>query len=152
MDINKTLLNMTRDIDSIKRTLRLKPNTETGGQWMSLGQYSDLSPFTLGTEQPYMQTIPRDLSLRKIKIVAKVATTNNVSNYWNIIFVAFGVSIVTLNTSAMSVATWTLLEASMSDMAITDLSSATHKYIYAHVTKTGTPGSLNLASPVMYFV
>lgn len=153
MDIatNNAIQRLTTQLEALRKQIRQKPNLETGGHWITLGPYKNLSPFSAGTEEPFMTAVPSDATLRQIRIGAYVATTNSGSHYWSIVFKAGPNTIVNLNTSGMSANTWTLLTANYGDMSTTDVVTG-NVYFYVSLSKTGTPGNLSLASPVIYFV
>lgn len=153
MDIatSQAIQGLVSEIQSLKKQLRQKPNTETGGNWLSFGPYKDLGPFSVTGKEPYLQTVPRDLEMRQFRISVDVLPTNNGSHYWSIIFRTLSGIVVTLNTSGISSGTWTTLVANVADMAFTSVTTS-HVYFYVSLSKTGTPGDLYLASPVLYFV
>lgn len=81
--------------------------------------------------------------LEKFFVSARVGTTNNGSNYWTIELryeTAGGAdtSLGSVNTSAMSIDTWTKLTLTPSTQAL----SASDKHIYYQITKTGAPGAI----------
>ena len=143
---------LVNELELIKKTLRDKPNRETGGQGMALAAYTQLSPFSAGTETPFMATIPRDCTLRRICVAAFVATTNTGSAYWTITLKTASGNVVSVNTSAMAANTWTVLSADYGSMVGSSLVQSTNKYLQIAVTKTGSPGNLSLATPVVYFI
>jgi len=143
---------LVAEVEQLKKTLRDKPNRETGGQWLTLAAYTQLSPFSAGTEVPFMTTIPRSGAIRRVCVAAFVATTNTGSAYWNITLKTASGNVVTVNTSAIAANTWTVLSADYGAMAFSDVVQSTDKYFQIAVTKTGTPGNLSLASPVVYFI
>ena len=110
----------------------------------SLPSNVSTSPVTL-----YSATIYRALSLKTWYQAAYVATTNDGSNYWTIALVEADLTAITsVNTSAASADTWTML----SDTSVGGSVDRGDIGLLVRVTKTGSPGNLYLMAPALFAV
>ncbi len=87
-------------------------------------------------------------TLRRMHVNTYVATTNNGSHYWTVALIntSTGATITSFTTASDSADTWY-------NHAVTGLSTAlatTDKSVYIYVTKTGSPGALNVLGTAVY--
>lgn len=114
-------------------------------QLLTFHNYDSLSAGISAAGSPLIAVINRNLLIRRFDISAYVATTNNGSNYWTFsLKKADGTTITTLNTSAISANTWSLISGTGLSASVTSSTIA----VMVAVSKTGSPGNLNLSALV----
>lgn len=148
-DLNKTLDDMAARIAKLEKSVKQRSGDDGGGQWLSMGSYAALLPVTLTTDRPYILAIPKRCTLRRFLLGAHVVTTNSGSNYWTIQLISNSGLATSVNTSAMTHDLWTNL--STDTFAISEFDTS-NVYWLITFTKTGTPGSLYLATPCLYII
>lgn len=98
---------------------------------------------------PFSATIPAALTVVSWSQTGYVATTNNSSNYWTVsLYRSLGASsikIAEVSTKSWTAATWT-----NASVGIGQAIPSTDKMLYISVAKTGSPGALSLAGPVVW--
>lgn len=101
-----------------------------------------------GTGTTCAITVSRAFTIRSWTQAVYVDTTNNGSNYWSFELkrVSDFTTIKTLNTSALSPDTWTVI----SDTAMALAVPKTYLGLYVHVSKTGSPGNWSSMGPAMF--
>ena len=118
------------------------------GGWLPFSAYQ-LLPYNQSTAGAlYSASLSRAGTLRYWYQAAYVATTNDGSNYWTLQIRRLpGTNVIaTLDTSALSVGTWSELSGTDLDIA---LDSAWYA-LYVNTVKTGSPGNLYLPSPAVF--
>jgi hypothetical protein len=117
-----------------------------GGYRIPMYSRDALMPFNANGTY-FIGSFSRDVTLRQWSLMAFINTTNNGSNYWSIALSVGGVgTIATLTTSAVTVATGTILiDTSIAGLAYT----ASNAFIQIAFTKVGAPGTA-LIVPEVY--
>jgi hypothetical protein len=117
--------------------------------YLPFGSYDSLSSgMTVDGSNPFVATVDRTFTFASWAQAARVATTNDGSNYWRIqlLRLSDGSTINEITTSAMSADTWTHLTDSTFAIATLGTSGVG---AYIHIVKQGTPGALSLSSPLI---
>lgn len=137
------------------KALEKKVNTKQtsgGGFWLSMAPYSATSPFSSSPVVTYIVTIPRDGIVMKCQSTVYVQTTNSASHFWSFFLNTAGSTIGTANTqTGILPDDWYRLEIPLTANP-TEVTAGTDLYFSILAQKTGTPGNLILASPVLFFV
>lgn len=109
--------------------------------------YVDSGAMSANPVYPYFVTVDRAMDFVQWGQSWYVNTTNNGSNYWNIILEKFDATLInSINTSAGSAGTWTqTIDTSFSTASV----STADKGIQIRCTKSGSPGTLYLAGPLV---
>jgi hypothetical protein len=117
--------------------------------YLPFSSYDSVSSgITTDGSNPFVAAVDRTFTFANWAQAARVATTNNGSNYWRIqiLRLSDGATINEVDTSAMSADTWSLLTDSAFAIATLGTSGVG---CYVHLIKVGTPGALSLSAPVV---
>jgi hypothetical protein len=120
--------------------------------FLSFVNYDSLAYNISANGTPLIATVPRAGTIVSWQQAVKVNTTNNGSNYWTIKLIrrlADGTTNVTLglvDSYYMTAGTWYRW-----DLTIGASTLATDLFVYVNVTKTGSPGNIDLAGPGVFF-
>lgn len=98
----------------------------------------------------FVATLHKDGYVRDWSQAVYVATTNNSLNYWTIALLnlSTGATISSFSTSSDAADTWLHKVTSGINVSLTATSV---KGVYVQVTKTGSPGSLSLGGPAVWY-
>lgn len=131
--------------EEFEREFRLK---KFGISWIPFGVYINISPMSASPSYPYLVSIDRPLTLVSLTVSFLVSAPNDGGNFWTLLFRTHpgAVALNTIVTSAAAAATWTLV----ADTTFASSSvSQTDVTIAVECTKTGGPGNLYLAGPLL---
>ena len=120
-------------------TNKIKLAEQSDGSIFPFGVFVTPIPMT-ADGAPYSATLHKTITFVKWSQAVFVATTNNGSNYWRVKIVKNdGTLIKQLDTSAVSVNTWTRLEATTFDVASAGTADIG---LQIATVKVGSPGAL----------
>jgi hypothetical protein len=92
-------------------------------------------------------TLPFDCTINSFHCALQVQTTNDGSHYWTAtLYRRDNTALGSFDTSGIAANTWVRLEDT--SLANNDLTAATHLALYIAWTKTGSPGTLLIHTPV----
>lgn len=115
--------------------------------WLPFAVY-EMHPFNQGTDgAPYNATISRPFTIRHWAQGLHVATTNDGSNYWKLELRKADATVIhTLDSSAMSAGTTTLLRGSGINYAV----ATSVVGLYVQIYKVGSPGNYYAYAPAVF--
>lgn len=115
-------------------------------EFIPWGTFRQASPLT-ANGYPFLVTLDRTVTFIKCTVCAYVETTNNASNYWNIaVRIATAANVKVFSTAAMSINAWANLSATTFDIAS---AGAADLHLQVYCSKTGSPGALYVAAPML---
>lgn len=111
---------------------------------------ADVLPSGISTSavSPFTATVPGALTVVSWLQTCYVATTNSASAYWTLALYRFqtsAVKIAEVDTSRISASTWTRLS-----VTINAAVPSADLLLYIYATKTGSPGNLSVAGPMVW--
>jgi hypothetical protein len=93
-------------------------------------------------------TVNGSLTIQRWVQAYYISGTNNGTNYWSIYLdrIDTGATLASYSTSAASANTWTVYDSGALSISVTQ----SMKMLYLYIIKSGSPGTLYLASPSIY--
>jgi hypothetical protein len=155
-DISKVLQELTGRIKLIEKKLRQPSPDSMGGYWISMDPYLIIpgTDLTATGGVPFIQTIPRDLVLKKVVFSSFTRTTNNSSNHWGVQLVNSSTAVTFMpeqNLQSDPINTWVNHAYGPTFLSISAVDASSDIQFLLKIVKTGAPGNLILAGPSLFF-
>jgi hypothetical protein len=143
-----SLRGLTRDIVDLKSRVNRLQTLESGGFYLPTTTYGVLPNAIASSASVFVTGIPRQLVLLSWKQSWYLSSGDATSNYWTVKLWRGGTTITTFDTKSGPWGTWNRNDATSLDTVIPE----SDDYLNVEAVKTGTPGSLVLACPMLYVV